>query len=83
MDDYKNEMPEGLGFSMAMNENAMVNFAKMSEEQRNRVIDEGRNAKSKDEMNRLVDRIAKFILRNIIPKRDFEKERFTNILRLL
>ena len=52
-------MPEGLGFSMAMNENAMVNFAKMSEEQRDRVIAEGRNAKSKDEMNRLVDRIAK------------------------
>ncbi len=43
---------------MAMNESAMMNFARMSEEQRSRVIAEGRSAKSKNEMDRLVDRIA-------------------------
>lgn len=58
MEDFKNEMPEGLGFSMAMNEEAMLNFARMSKEQRRRVITESQLAKSKDEMSQLVDRIA-------------------------
>ena len=51
-------MPEGLGFAMAMNEEAMKNYANMTEEQRKRVLTESRLAKSRDEMSQLVDRIA-------------------------
>lgn len=58
MEDFKDDMPMGLGFSMAMNEDAMVNFGKMTEEQRRKVITESKLAKSKDEMSQLVDRIA-------------------------
>ena len=58
MEDFKNELPEGLGFSMAMNEEAMLNFARMSKDQRQKVITESKLAKSKDEMSQLVDRIA-------------------------
>lgn len=58
MGDFKNEMPEGLGFSMAMNEKAMTNFGKMTEEQRRKVITESKLANTKDEMSQLVDRIA-------------------------
>lgn len=58
MEDFKNEMPEGLGFTMAMNERAMVNFARMTAEQRRKVITESRLAQSKDDMSQLVDRIA-------------------------
>lgn len=58
MENRKNELPEGLGFSMAMNEDAMLNYAKMSDEQRKKLIAESKMAKSKDEMSQLVDRIA-------------------------
>lgn len=58
MDNYKDDLPMGLGFSMAMNEDAMVNFGKMTKEQRRKVITESKLAKSKDEMSQLVDRIA-------------------------
>lgn len=58
MSIVKDEMPEGLGFSMAMNEDAMVNFGKMTKEQRQKVITESKLAKSKNEMSQLVDRIA-------------------------
>ena len=58
MEDFKNKMPEGLGFSMAMNEKAMENFGRMTEEQRNRVIEESRQVSTKYEMNELVDKIA-------------------------
>lgn len=58
MDNFKNEMPEGLGFTMAMNEKAMTNFGKMTEEQRRKVINQSKLVNSKDEMSQLVDRIA-------------------------
>ncbi len=58
MEDFKNGMPEGLGFTMAMNEKAMTNFGKMTDEQRRKIITESKLAKSKDEMSQLVDRIA-------------------------
>lgn len=56
-----NDMPEGLGFSMAMNVNAMKNFSKMTEEERKRFMEESRQVKSKSEMNQLVSRLEKNI----------------------
>lgn len=40
MDDYSHEIPEGLGFSMAMNEKAMSNFGRMTEEEKRAVIEQ-------------------------------------------
>lgn len=58
-DSISSEMPEGLGFSMAMNVDAMKNFSKMTEEERNRFMEESRQVKSKSEMNDLVSRLGK------------------------
>lgn len=60
-DPISNDMPEGLGFSMAMNVNAMKNFSKMTEEERKRFMEESRHVKSKSEMNQLVSRLEKNI----------------------
>ena len=58
MDDYSHEIPEGLGFSMAMNEKAMSNFGRMTEEEKRAGIEESRLVTSKNEMEKLVNRIA-------------------------
>lgn len=54
----ENEIPIGLGFSMAMNEKAMEKFANMSDEQKRNIITQSKQAQSKNEMSQLVDRIA-------------------------
>lgn len=59
MSDFKDVMPEGLAFSMALNEQAMLNFSRMSESERDEIINRGKNVKSKKEMERFVDSIAK------------------------
>lgn len=51
-------MPLGLGFSLAMNEDAMNSFAKMSEQEKSQVIEAARSVQSKQEMKNLVDDIA-------------------------
>ena len=58
MDEPIKELPAGLGFSMAMNLNAMNNFTNLSEKEKQQVINESKQVKSKDEMNRLVNRLA-------------------------
>lgn len=58
MEDYKADMPVGLGFSMALNEKAMTNFGNMTEEQRQNVIAQSKHVQSKAEMQHLVDQIA-------------------------
>lgn len=45
-------------FSMALNEQAMLNFSRMSESERDKIINRGKNVKSKKEMERLVYSIA-------------------------
>lgn len=47
MEDYKADMPVGLGFSMALNEKAMTNFGNMTEEQRQNVIAQSKHVQSK------------------------------------
>ena len=58
MKDNRKEMPEGLVFSMAMNQKAMDHYAKMTEDQKQRVVENARQVTSKQEMDRLVDSIA-------------------------
>lgn len=55
----KDDMPLGLGFGLAMNEQAMKNFASMDEQGKRQVIEAARNVQSKREMERLVDDISR------------------------
>lgn len=54
-----NEMPIGFALSMAMNEEARNKFAAMDSSQREKTESLARQVKSKAEMDRLVDNIAK------------------------
>lgn len=46
-------------FSMAANEKALDHFAKMSEEERQDVIQQARNVDSKKEMEHLIEKLGK------------------------
>lgn len=59
MEDRKTEMPIGLAFSMAMNEEALERFANMTETEKKEVEARSRQVHSKAEMERLVDEIGK------------------------
>ena len=51
-------LPLGLGFGLAMNEEAMTSFASMSEEEKSQVIETARGIGSKEEMQSFVNSIA-------------------------
>lgn len=51
-------LPLGLGFGLAMNEEAMSSFASMTEEEKRQVIEAARGVSSKEEMHNLVQNIA-------------------------
>lgn len=57
--ENQKEMPLGLAFQMSMNEQAMRNFANMNEEEKERVLENARNTKSKSEMQRIVADLEK------------------------
>lgn len=57
--DEEKELPLGLAFQMAMNEQAMARFAAMSEPEKQNAIERARNVKSKQEMERLVNELGK------------------------
>lgn len=57
--ENKEEMPLGLGFGLAMNEQAMNSFSSMTEEEKKQVIEAARNVQSKAEMYSLVCDIAR------------------------
>lgn len=51
-------LPVGLGFGLAMNEEAMEQFAAMKEEEKRQVIEAARSMQSKEQMQQLVQSIA-------------------------
>lgn len=53
------EMPLGLAFQMSMNQRAMENYARMSEEEKAKVLESARNTKSKAEMQGIVAELGK------------------------
>ena len=55
----KDEMPLGLGFGLARNEEAMEHFSNLSEIEKKQVIEAARMVQSKKEMNGLIQDIAK------------------------
>ena len=55
----KNEMPMGLGFGLAGNEEAMQHFTSLTDAEKKQVIETARMVQSKKEMNHLIQDIAK------------------------
>lgn len=53
-----NQLPIGLGLSLAMNQRAMDRFAHMTEIEKERAIAKSRDVKSKREMDRIVNSLA-------------------------
>ncbi len=51
-------MPVGFGMSLAMNESAMEGFASMTEAEKEQTILKARDAKSKKEMDKLVNSLG-------------------------
>ncbi|MBQ5927716.1 MAG: hypothetical protein IIW96_00900 [Oscillibacter sp.] len=56
MDFYK--VPIGFGMALAMNEPAMAAYSAMSEEEKQKILDKAHNARSEEEMHRIVSSIA-------------------------
>ncbi len=55
----QDDMPMGLGFGLAMNDEAMNHFSKLSDMEKKQVIEAARTVQSKKEMNHLIQDIAK------------------------
>ena len=53
-----NQLPIGLGLSLAMNQKAMDRFSGMTEAEKGRTIAKSRGVKSKREMDRIVSSLA-------------------------
>lgn len=52
------DMPMGLAFQLSMNEQAMENFAKMTDEEKTQVLAAARNVTSKEQMRGIVSDLA-------------------------
>lgn len=56
--ENKKDMPMGLVFQMSLNERAMENFAKMTEEEKKQVIEAAKGVTSKEQMRSIVSDLA-------------------------
>lgn len=54
-DDY---LPVGFGMALAMNLDAMNHFSNMSEAQKEEILNRARDAKSKNEMQRIISELS-------------------------
>lgn len=52
-----NGVPQGLGMALTRNEKAMQSFSRLSENERRKFIELSRSVRSKQEMNRLVNKL--------------------------
>ena len=52
------ELPLGFGMALAMNEKAMQGYAKLTEDEKERIIMKCKDATSKEEMRKLVDSLV-------------------------
>ncbi len=52
-----NGIPQGFGNALARNEKAMHTFSLLNENEKKRIIDLSRSVRSKQEMNRLVNKL--------------------------
>ena len=59
--NMQDNMPLGFAFCLSMNENAMRNFANMTDDEKIQTINAARSAASREQMENLVDDIAKLV----------------------
>ena len=55
------EMPLGLAFQLSMNEKAMENFAKMTEQEKRQVLEAARSVTTKEQMQNIVSDLSNLI----------------------
>lgn len=53
------DMPMGLAFQLSMNEQAMENFARMTDEEKNQVLAAARSVTSKEQMRGIVEDLTR------------------------
>lgn len=51
-------LPLGLAFGLAMDEQAINNYGKLTEYEKERILAESKSVKSKEEMQQLIQRIS-------------------------
>ena len=51
-------LPLGLAFGLAMDEQAINNYGKLTEYEKERILEKRKNVKSKEEMQELIQRIS-------------------------
>ncbi len=54
-----NGIPQGLGMALTRNGKAMNNFSNLNEDEKKKLIQLTRSVRSKEEMNRIVDKLGK------------------------
>lgn len=52
------ELPLGFGMALAMNENAMQGYARLTEDEKEHIIMKCKDATSKEEMRKIVDSLV-------------------------
>ena len=57
-DNLLNSLPMGFGMALAANSEALESFAKLTQEQKNKVLDGTKHIRSKLEMRNYVNQIA-------------------------
>ena len=55
---FSTEMPLGLAFGLAMDDQRMNRYGKLTEYEKEKLIAESKNVKSKEEMENLIQRIG-------------------------
>ena len=51
-------LPLGLSFGLAMNEQALTNYGRLTEYEKEKVLAESKSVKSKEEMENLIQRLS-------------------------
>ncbi|MDD3416255.1 MAG: hypothetical protein PHY47_20025 [Lachnospiraceae bacterium] len=54
------ELPIGFGLNLAANEKAMERFSKMSDEEKERIVEESQRQNTREKMEHFVDRLGEF-----------------------
>ena len=58
MNEKEENLPDEIGFSMAMNTEAIKNFSDMTKEEQKKVVAESKMMNNTTDMDQLIDRIA-------------------------
>lgn len=57
--ENRKEMPMGLAFQMSMNQKAMENFSRMTDDEKRQVLEAARSVATKEQMQGIVSDLAR------------------------